>query len=264
MLKLWHEMAREAGLGGLYVVGTANHAARPADIPIAGGHDQVSGIAYFFPTSLASSHISGHFLQRTAVSCHAPNARVVFNQKKYGSPPSCDCFLDHLAGDELDANLKKLVTLASSGMNNATLTYIRGAMPAFSDFPRRKRSGWAFCSDPSPRAYGRLIQRQLERSLDEAGGVEACASTLATHAPTTDHRRSYKHFVLTNAFNEWSEQAVMEPSEQFGFQFLQAHFDAVSNLSSRVQAMVRTEPMTEREHNGETPSSALRPHFREG
>ena len=215
-------MAREAGLGGLYVVGTANHAARPADIPIAGSGESVSGIAYFFPTSLASSHISGHFLRHTAVSTPRQCSEWSSTKRSTGSPPSCDCFLDHLAGDELDANLKKLVTLASSGMNNATLTYILVA--AHDANILRLSAAQAIRLGLLQRSVaaraGRLIQRQLERSLDEAGGVGGLCQYAGNPCPTTDHRRSYKHFVLTNAFNEWSEQAVMEPSEQFGFQFL--------------------------------------------
>ena len=162
------------------------------------------------------------------MQCCTPHARVNMRFHGYPTPPSCDCFMDRLAAPELDAAISGAVASA-----NSSLLLLRGAMPSFSDFPRRKKTGWAFCKDPSPEGYGRLVEAQLTRALEAVGGAHHCmrAHGEAAH----DVGSSYKQFVVVNAWNEWSEQAVIEPSQQLGHAFLRAHHQAIRNVTLAIR-----------------------------
>jgi hypothetical protein len=103
-------------------------------------------------------------------------------------------------------------------------------MPSFSSFPRgRVKSGWALCSQRSAEAYGELVRRQLHRAVNDAGGFKAL------HARTKQAASfAWHHLVVVNAWNEWGEQAVVEPTVQDGDAMLAAHRLAVQQVEQRV------------------------------
>ena len=115
------------------------------------------------------------------------------------------------------------------------LGFARGAMASWSSFPRgRNKAGWALCSNRSPYAYGKLVHSQLLRAVSDAGGSARCAQRNA-RAKSSDVA-AWRHLVVVNAWNEWGEQAVVEPSVQDGDEMLLAHRRAVEDVEKHVMA----------------------------
>ena len=142
------------------------------------------------------------------------------------------------------------------------LGFARGAMASWSSFPRgRNTAGWvctctltrtrrparsmllprfrsvhaqALCSNRSPYAYGKLVHSQLLRALSDAGGPARCAHRNARG--NSSDVAAWRHLVVVNAWNEWGEQAVVEPSVQDGDEMLLAHRRAVEDVEKHVMA----------------------------
>ena len=142
------------------------------------------------------------------------------------------------------------------------LGFARGAMASWSSFPRgRNKAGWvctcpcslelmrparsalllprfrsihaqALCSNRSPHAYGKLVHLQLLRALSDAGGPARCAHRNARG--NSSDVAAWRHLVVVNAWNEWGEQAVVEPSVQDGDEMLLAHRRAVEDVEKHV------------------------------
>lgn len=227
MIHTWKEMARDNGFPGVHIIAQAGSDTIPSEAVSIAGRDNLDGVFQFLPVTLPTRVFPG-FLSHTAMACNAPRARTrgACPPGGCGRPPDCDCFLRHVGSDQLDR------AYVHSARN---ITLHRGAMMGFSDTPRRKLGGWAFCAPVSPIAYHHLVRRQLWRSVLDAGGATACSNAmLSSHNHDHSTGSSYKHFVFTNAWNEWTEQAVVEPSQQFDYQFLEMHHQAIQNVTQMV------------------------------
>ena len=75
--------------------------------------------------------------------------------------------------------------------------------------------------------------RQMSRALEDAGGHEMCAATAAD--PKASAKSAWKHMVVVNAWNEWGEQAVLEPTVQYGDAVLVHHRRAVASVEAAVR-----------------------------
>jgi hypothetical protein len=105
----------------------------------------------------------------------------------------------------------------------------------WSNYPRHRyhvKSTSAYCSNPSGPAFQELLEVQLSRSLKETGGCKS---------PQTG---SISRFLLINAWNEWGEQASIEPNSVDGDMFLRHHANAVSNIE-RVYASTETSTLNQ-------------------
>ena len=89
----------------------------------------------------------------------------------------------------------------------------------------RKGTGWAICSKRSPYAYGKLVRSQLRRAVYDAGGSAQC--TRRNALAESSNKAAWRHLVVVNSWNEWGEQAVVEPTVQDGGEMLLAHRRAV-------------------------------------
>lgn len=217
MLSLWQAMARQHGFAGLHVLGTLNHDNNAAGVArAAGGPDAVGGLLQFFPTALLSTR-PGHWSHAKGfMKCAQPT-----------HPNNCTCFLNQLGEEGVETLFKASITAVSP-----SLGFARGAMPGWSSFPRgRLKSGWALCSQRSAEAYGELVRRQLHRAVNDGGGFKAL------HARTKQKQATsfaWHHLMVVNAWNEWGEQAVVEPTVQDGDAMLAAHRLAVQQVEQQV------------------------------
>jgi len=82
--------------------------------------------------------------------------------------------------------------------------------------------------------YRELLQTQLRNSLVDVGGAGACAQIGANASAST--AASWRHLVIVNAWNEWGEQSVLEPTLQDGSSMLDAHRAALGAVEGAVGA----------------------------
>ncbi|HSB98131.1 MAG TPA: glycoside hydrolase family 99-like domain-containing protein [Spongiibacteraceae bacterium] len=92
-------------------------------------------------------------------------------------------------------------------------TLFRSVCPAWDNTARRKNHGTVFLHS-SPRLYQRWLQNAVNHTV--------------THIQNPDER-----LIFVNAWNEWAEGAHLEPDARYGYAYLQATRDALSN--TRVQ-----------------------------
>jgi hypothetical protein len=71
---------------------------------------------------------------------------------------------------------------------------------------------------------------QLRNSLLDAGGAGACAQ-IGENA-SASAAASWRHLVIVNAWNEWGEQSVLEPTVQDGSSMLDAHRAALGAVEA--------------------------------
>lgn len=90
-------------------------------------------------------------------------------------------------------------------------TLFRGVCPSWDNTARRKNQGTVFINS-SPTLY----QRWLENAI---------------HDTEKHHANPDKRLIFVNAWNEWAEGAYLEPDEQYGYSWLQATRDALSNAA---------------------------------
>ena len=69
-------------------------------------------------------------------------------------------------------------------------------------------------------------------ALGAAGGAGACAP-IGENA-SASAAASWRHLVIVHAWNEWGEQAVMEPTAEAGDAMLAAHRAAIGVLEAEV------------------------------
>lgn len=90
--------------------------------------------------------------------------------------------------------------------NNKETIYL-GAFPGWDNTARKDQDG-VIIKNSTPRKFQYYLEQQLKRSL-----------------------KAKKEFVFINAWNEWSEGAYLEPDEKYGYAYLHAIRNALSNLS---------------------------------
>ena len=256
ILATWQRMARERGLTkGLRFYFTFNHQAnsKPKAHP---GHGAAQrdgshhGYVQFMPMSLVSQSFmvkgwpwgaGGNFYWGLINECFREESGLPLSTNlsnvsrhfvPHGYKMRCDCLLRHVESDELDE--RYLTSIRRAQTTSSPMTFVRGAFPSWSNYPRGKRSAAGYCRDISTQAYRKLLQRQLERSLADAGGAEACAATASNASASSE--ASWQHLVLVNSWNEWGEQGGIEPSVQDGTALLDAHREAIEAVTSKVAA----------------------------
>ena len=215
MLAVWQSLARRHGFLGLHIIGTLNHA-NGADSVVSGmgGTEHVGGLLQFLPTALLrKSFKPPQWSEKSGFAqCKTHNDQL----------NNCSCFLENLGSDEVDHIFTR--TIARKAKSSISLA--RGAVPSWSSFPRgRERAGWAICSKRSPYAYGKLVRSQLRRAVYDAGGSAQC--TRRNALAESSNKAAWRHLVVVNSWNEWGEQAVVEPTVQDGGEMLLAHRRAV-------------------------------------
>lgn len=245
MLSLWDTLAKENGLPGLHVAGTVNSIDDVRDNFVAStGESRFRSLLQFQPVSLNVMEKKVESSQRLWTTKVAERCGV---DAKWGkqrtAPPNCTCFLHELASDEVDDRMvraigEELAREARTGRQvHKNMGLLRGAAATWSSWPRGRdaKAYNAFCSADAgyPEAYGRLIARQMSRALEDAGGHKMCAATAAD--PKASAKSAWKHMVVVNAWNEWGEQAVLEPTVQYGDAVLEHHRRAVASVEAAVR-----------------------------
>ena len=71
----------------------------------------------------------------------------------------------------------------------------------------------------------------------DAGGGAQCLHVGANES--SSRRAAWRHIVLVNAWNEWGEQAVLEPSEEDGPAFLEATTKALVAVEGNLRHIPR-------------------------
>ena len=75
-----------------------------------------------------------------------------------------------------------------------------------------------------------MMQAQLDRSLAAMGGCQQVPAGGAAGSRGT----SLRQLVIVNAWNEWGEQAMLEPTAEDGDMMLRAHRRAVEAVEARL------------------------------
>ena len=69
-------------------------------------------------------------------------------------------------------------------------------------------------------------------SLRDVGGSRMCPQ-IASNASWASFE-AWRHLVVVNAWNEWGEQSVIEPTEEDGSSILDAHRGALEELEKEI------------------------------
>jgi hypothetical protein len=111
--------------------------------------------------------------------------------------------------------------LVPKRVHQGTLAYNRGAFITWSNYPRHRKDPQKavyYCTNPNGPAFQELLATQLNRSIGDTNGCKK---------PVPG---SINRFVLINAWNEWGEQAVLEPNQFDGDLFLRHHEAAIQSI----------------------------------
>ena len=100
-------------------------------------------------------------------------------------------------------NLWKLILAKTKTYGKCQI--VQGAFCAWDNSPRRGNSGSTIVTGASPEKFEKYLIKMLEGNRD-------CVSN---------------DYIIINAWNEWGEGAILEPSEQFGYSYLEAVKHAV-------------------------------------
>ena len=76
---------------------------------------------------------------------------------------------------------------------------IQGAFPAWDNTPRRGNRGAMVVKGATPEKFEKYLRELVE----------------------ADRKNSSKEFIVINAWNEWGEGAILEPSQKDGFKYLE-------------------------------------------
>lgn len=264
MLATWQRLARAAGLArGLHVLFTFNH--QPGSVPTRnlatpqkqiGPDGSFKGMVQFWPMSLVSLPFMtsgwpwgarGNFYWGLTRECYRQEAGLPESTnlsmllQPRGYKMTCDSLLSYVGSEEVERRYLHAIRKAQPPHEEAPpLSIVRGAFATWSNYPRYKNRAAAYCRNQSTTGYARLLAIQLRRSLADAGGAEACAAT-ASNA-TASAEAAWRHLVLINAWNEWGEQASIEPSVQDGYALLDATRKAIANVTALLPTTLRDAP----------------------
>ena len=264
MLELWEKLAIDHGFPGIHIIVTVS-GFHPVQTTLADATSRarkhIGGVLQFLPASSKQVFTSSLPL--------APNLHFLANAACGITPlgveaPSCECLLHKISDTTFDEAY--LSAMESVGLKQPHHTFMRGAFATWSSYPRHRVAAptefgsslnvfakRGYCHTQSAQAYRQLIQVQLGRALEDsasgnyatskrrsARGVGTTPSALEVCALVASNtqassRAAWRHLVVTNAWNEWGEQAVIEPSVQFGDSLLAAHEEAVRSFEIKVQ-----------------------------
>lgn len=209
MISFLHEYAKVQGFKGIFVVGTLNSFVYASQFDsLAGG--VFDAAAQFLPMTLEVP------LAEEARSCGCSSVSSPFHKSQdQECPPTCACI--HNATRRLARS--RLHRPASSATLNTK--FFHGAFNSWSNYPRNKATAMAICSEPDFESFSELIKSQLLSSLE----VDCTAIQKGD-------RREASSVLFINAWNEWGEQAVLEPTIQDGNAALLAHLKAVTEIEN--------------------------------
>lgn len=106
--------------------------------------------------------------------------------------------------------------------NQTRVPDIAGVISSFDNTPRRNYDEALLWSAEEPD----VVVQRFQDSLFAAMYYEACCFPQENDARASKLRSQDDRFVVINAFNEWAEGMVLEPSDVFGRKFLEAIRDA--------------------------------------
>ena len=219
MVDVWQQHARRLGFPGLYVVTTMGHVQRAQEIA-SYARNRVAAAFSFLPTSLQPNQWHWDIKEKCTGIRVGPTITA-----------SCQCYLGHLIreADALEHSYRPNFSWAPRRL-------WRGAFMGWSNYPRFGPSlhGKAFCHQPSAQRFSELVSSQLLRALSDVGGAQACAQRLAL-PNEAQVGESWQNLLIVNAWNEWGEQAVIEPSLEYGDEALRAHLSGVERIERRVR-----------------------------
>ena len=266
MLATWQKLARANGLGnGLQVLFTMNHQSGSAPgynrqllsgrEKVLGESVRVNGMVQFLPTSMVAQPFmtrgwpwgaNGNFYWGLFRECYREEMGMPAStdlttlHPPRGWKMTCECLLRYVSSDDVERRYADALIGATGRSADAKIMYVRGAFASWSNYPRVKNRGAAYCRNPTPSTFKAFLQKQLSRALDDAGGPVACAATARNATASAD--AAWRHLVLVNSWNEWGEQAAIEPSVQDGDALLQAHGDALRSVYRKVEQVQGTVP----------------------
>jgi hypothetical protein len=208
---------------------------------------QVHGMMQFLPHAISRLDA----VRRKVAAACPPGFEQIYrsawtNRSQPVATPSCDCVLRVQAAVAADAGLvpsagTSLVhPVVARDVGGGARDFFRSAWPAWSNYPRQARAasryrGTAYCRGHSAGGYGALVGAQLRRALEDVGGATSCAcATSDPRVAAAPAAVEWRRLVVTNAWNEWGEQAVMEPTAEAGDAMLAAHRAAIGVLEAEV------------------------------
>lgn len=155
--------------------------------------------------------------------------------------PTCSCYMRAMA------RYADHPLLRPRAVRSGRWDFFRGAFAGWSNYPRHVASpkvaqvhcSWGNTTDAS--AFEVLIFRQLMRAIADAGDSCFYPPTDQPSGLLSHHQQgatSFRHLVVTDAWNEWGESAVMEPTREDGFALLEAHRRAVAHAEQALLSMI--------------------------
>lgn len=200
--------ATQRGLRGLYIIVTLGSFLFPSEFDSV-VHDSADAAVQFLPMNIERE------MRHIAQLCGCSASKPFRASTKHDCPPSCKCMLQHLVSDVIGSK-----DLVPRSVLEKKRVLFRGAFSSWSNYPRHSRDprgGTAFCSQPDFAYFEKFVHRQLSLSI-------------ADHCQPTRMLNEAGSLLLLNAWNEWGEQAVLEPSVQDGEHALRAHARAMTNI----------------------------------
>lgn len=199
MISFFQELAVLHGFKGVYMVGTLGSFLAPEQFDdISRGSFQAA--LQFLPLNLERQ--IGERASRCGCRSETP-----FRNIDEGCPPRCSCLLQEVINLLRDESF-----LPQSVILNQTQIF-RGAFSFWSNYPRHRADhhsfGTSICSQPDYNVFEALLVAQLSRSLHET-----CSKPMSL--------REINCMLVINSWNEWGEQAILEPNTRDGFAALQA------------------------------------------
>jgi len=214
MVSFLQAYAKERGFKGIYIVGTLNTFVIAKDFDTFAG-DMFDAAAQFLPMNLMNE------IAEKASSCGCSSSSPFSITPEEECPPSCACV--HNVTREL---AKSQACRPASTVERRT-KFFHGAFNFWSNYPRHLKDGGvaanAICSKPDYTSFKHLLDSQLRSSLQDM-----CTPI------SSDNPAEISSILLLNAWNEWGEQAVMEPTVQDGNAALLAHREAIEEIESDI------------------------------
>ena len=207
MMHFFQLYAKRSGFPGLYVVATMGSFLRPSEF------DEVvrtsaQAAAQFLPMNLDAE------LLEVGKRCGCHEARSQWSHNPQ-CPPTCTCLMRELINDVISRP-----SLLPKSVIDGERAYFRGAFSSWSNYPRHTNApegSTAFCSNPDYNMFGALLRRQISLSMQSM-----CRRPM--------EKSEVNSILLVNAWNEWGEQAVLEPNSVDGFAALRAVRDAITSI----------------------------------
>ena len=199
--------ARVHGFPGLHFVGMINAYVSPTDIDQS-AYDDITTVAQFAPFAFHDA------LTQASQRCGC-NTRDFKYSSSTNCPAHCGCVLQEVT------KVPNWQNLTPGSVRRGDRNMFRGAFLSWSNFPRHMihyEDAGAYCSELDFDAFSAFLQSQLLQTV----------SDVQMPSKVNDGGNGQlRSMVIINAWNEWGEQAVLEPSSSHGTQAVTAVKNAV-------------------------------------